>query len=80
MGDERSTDKRGRITIPPELRERFGEDYRIVELHNGIKLVPVPEEPIAELQSSASDELRSATDDELRSAVGSTATAGDDER
>ena len=70
MANERSTDKRGRITIPPELRERFGEEYRVVELHDGIKLVPVPEDPLEALQSAATDDLRAASVDELREAAG----------
>lgn len=79
MANERSTDKRGRITIPQELRERFGEDYRVVELHDGIKLVPVPEDPVGELRASASDDLRAASLGELREAAGPGASEhGDD--
>lgn len=69
MGGERSTDKRGRITIPSELRDRFGDRYRVVGLEDGIKLVPIPNEPIERLRESASDDLRSASLDELRDAA-----------
>jgi bifunctional DNA-binding transcriptional regulator/antitoxin component of YhaV-PrlF toxin-antitoxin module len=43
---EVATDERGRITIPKEVRERFGEHYRLVELRDGIKLPPRPENPV----------------------------------
>lgn len=47
---EVSTDDRGRLTIPKELREEYGDRYRLVMLHDGIKLVPISEEPLASLR------------------------------
>ncbi|WP_224214638.1 AbrB/MazE/SpoVT family DNA-binding domain-containing protein [Natrinema longum] len=41
-----TTDERGRITIPKAVRERFGERYRLVELEDDIKLMPVPDDPL----------------------------------
>lgn len=63
---EITTDERGRITIPKEVRERFGERYRLVELEDGIKLMPVPKDPLEALRNAASDELKAASMDELR--------------
>lgn len=63
-----ATDERGRITIPREARERYGEEYRLVELRSGIKLVPVPDDPVEALRSAASEEFKSASTDELREA------------
>jgi len=54
---EITTDERGRITIPKAVRERFGERYRLVELEDGIKLMPVPDDPLESLRNAASDEL-----------------------
>ena len=65
---EITTDERGRITIPKEVRERFGERYRLVELEDGIKLMPVPEDPLEALRNAGSDELKAASMDELRNA------------
>lgn len=76
MANERSTDERGRLTIPQELRERFGERYRVLELHDGIKLVPVPEDPVGELRASASDDLRAASVESLRDAASRPASEG----
>lgn len=66
---EITTDERGRITLPKKLRERFGERYRLVELTDGIKLLPRPEDPLESLQSAASDEFREASMDDLREAA-----------
>lgn len=67
------TDDHGRVSIPQELRDRYGERYRLVALDNGIKLVPVPDEPLAELRAAASDDLREASIDELEEAARSAA-------
>ncbi len=66
---EIETDSRGRVTIPKDVRERYGERYRLVELRGGVKLVPIPDDPVAALRESASDELRGASMDELREAA-----------
>ncbi|WP_122091283.1 AbrB/MazE/SpoVT family DNA-binding domain-containing protein [Halalkalicoccus subterraneus] len=57
-------DDRGRLTLPKELRERYGERYHIVELHDGIKLVPLADDPLAMLRGEFADIEQSA--DELR--------------
>lgn len=66
---ELSTDDRGRITLPKEVRERFGERYRLVELRSGIKLLPIPDDPLASLRAAASDGLKAASMEELRDAA-----------
>lgn len=57
-------DNRGRLTLPKELRERYGERYHIVELHDGIKLVPLADDPLKTLRDEFADIETSA--DELR--------------
>ena len=66
---ELATDERGRITIPKELRERFGERYRLIELQDGIKLLPRPEDPVATLRGAASEEFKQASVDKLTAAT-----------
>ncbi|WP_430506359.1 AbrB/MazE/SpoVT family DNA-binding domain-containing protein [Haloparvum sp. PAK95] len=61
---EATLDDRGRLTIPKELREEYGDQYRIVELHDGIKLVPVTEDPLDTLRDEFADVEKSA--EELR--------------
>jgi bifunctional DNA-binding transcriptional regulator/antitoxin component of YhaV-PrlF toxin-antitoxin module len=57
-------DDRGRLTLPKEIRERFGDHYYIVELHDGIKLIPVAEDPLDALRDEFEDVERTA--EELR--------------
>lgn len=57
-------DDRGRLTLPKKLRERYGERYHIVELHDGIKLVPLADDPLTTLRDEFADVEKSA--DELR--------------
>ena len=69
MSGEVRTDERGRVTIPKEVRDRYGEKFRLVELDSGIKLLPIPDDPLAELRAAASDELREAALDDLEEAA-----------
>ena len=57
-------DDRGRLTLPKELRERYGDHYHVVDLHDGIKLVPVAADPLDALREEFSDIERAA--EELR--------------
>lgn len=66
---EIATDERGRITIPKDIRERFGERYRLIELQDGVKLFPIPDDPVAALRDASSDEFKRASMDELREAA-----------
>ena len=36
-----TADERGRIYLPKDVRERYGEHYRIVELPTHVVLLPV---------------------------------------
>jgi len=69
MSGEVRTDKRGRVTIPKEVRDRYGKKFRLVELDSGIKLVPIPDDPLEELRAAASNELREAPLDDLEEAA-----------
>ncbi|ADJ16712.1 AbrB/MazE/SpoVT family DNA-binding domain-containing protein [Halalkalicoccus jeotgali] len=64
-------DERGRLTLPKEIRERYGERYHIVELHDGIKLIPVADNPLDALRDEFADVEKSATElrDEAREAA-----------
>ncbi|AWB27978.1 AbrB/MazE/SpoVT family DNA-binding domain-containing protein [Halococcoides cellulosivorans] len=59
-----SLDDRGRLTLPKELRERYGDRYYAIDIDDGVKLVPVAEDPLAALRDEFADVDKSA--DELR--------------
>ena len=64
-------DDRGRLTLPKEMRERHGDHYHIVELHDGIKLIPVADDPLDALRDEFADVGKTA--DELREEARETA-------
>lgn len=57
-------DDRGRLTLPKDLRDRYGDSYRIVDVHGGIKLIPVADDPLKALREEFADVDKTA--DELR--------------
>ena len=59
------TDKQGRIYIPKEVREKYGERYHIVTYEDRIELIPVADDPLAAVRAAAG-ELRDASVEEIR--------------
>ena len=45
----------GRIYLPKDLRERFGERYKLVERGDRLVLIPVSEDPLASLRAAFAD-------------------------
>ena len=52
---ETRLDDRGRLTLPKEVRERYGDRYNVVELADSVKLIPVAEDPLASLREEFAD-------------------------
>ena len=59
---EATLDDRGRLTLPKELRDRYGDHYWVVKLHDGIKLIPVAEDPLHALQDEFGDVEKTASE------------------
>jgi len=57
----KSTDDRGRIYLPKDVRERFGDQYRIVELPSHVALFPVDEDPLDGLRAAVGDAFAEVT-------------------
>ncbi|WP_135828066.1 AbrB/MazE/SpoVT family DNA-binding domain-containing protein [Halorussus halobius] len=62
----KSTDERGRIYLPKDVRNRFGERYRIVELPSHVALFPVDEDPLEGLRDAVGDAFEGDDADELK--------------
>lgn len=62
----KSTDERGRIYLPKAVRERFGDQYRIVELPSYVALFPVDENPLDGLQAAVGDTFESEESNDLK--------------
>ncbi|SDR10809.1 hypothetical protein [Natronobacterium texcoconense] len=55
-------DDRGRLMLPKEIREKYGERYHIVPLSDGIKLVPIADDPLEALRDEFADGEKSAVE------------------
>lgn len=62
----KSTDERGRIYLPKDVRDRFGDQYRIVELPSHVALFPVDEDPLEGLRAAVGDAFEERITDELK--------------
>lgn len=62
----KSTDDRGRIYLPKDVRERFGNEYRIVELPSHVALFPVDEDPLEGIRAAVGDAFEDEDVDELK--------------
>ncbi|SEL23649.1 hypothetical protein [Haloferax larsenii] len=80
----KSTDERGRIYLPKDVRSRFGERYRIVELPSHVALFPVDDDPLEGLREAVGDAFEGTDADglkkEARRAISEEIEAEDEER
>lgn len=59
---EVTLDDRGRLTLPKEVRERYGDRYHIAERHDGLRLIPVEADPLDALREEFATVDSSATE------------------
>ncbi|RLM34436.1 AbrB/MazE/SpoVT family DNA-binding domain-containing protein [Haloarcula sp. Atlit-120R] len=62
----KTTDERGRIYLPKDVRDRFGDQYRIVELPSHVALFPVDEDPLEGLRAAVGDAFAETEADKLK--------------
>jgi bifunctional DNA-binding transcriptional regulator/antitoxin component of YhaV-PrlF toxin-antitoxin module len=65
----KSTDDRGRIYLPKSVRDRFGDEYRIVELPNHVALFPVDEDPLEGVRAAVGDAFEGEDVNDLKDAA-----------
>jgi bifunctional DNA-binding transcriptional regulator/antitoxin component of YhaV-PrlF toxin-antitoxin module len=68
------TDQQGRLYIPKEVREKYGERYHIVTYEDRIELIPVADDPLAAVREAAGG-LRDASVEEVRADIEAAAKA-----
>lgn len=61
-----STDERGRLYLPKHVRDRYGEEYRIVELPSHVVLLPIDDDPIEGLHEAVGDAFADWTREEMK--------------
>jgi len=49
------TDAQGRLYIPKEVREKYGQKYHIVMYEDRIELIPVADDPLAAVRKAAGE-------------------------
>lgn len=78
----KSTDERGRLYLPKEVRERFGDEYRIVELPTHVALFPVDEDPLEGARAAVGEALQedSVADLTKEARTAASADAAEDSR
>lgn len=55
MSKTAEADDRGRIVIPHDIREKYGDRYRIVELEDRVELLPLKDDPVEGLRDAVGD-------------------------
>lgn len=68
------TDGQGRLYIPKEIREKYGEKYHIVQYEDRIELIPVADDPLVAVRAAAG-ELREASIEDVRADIEAEAKA-----
>lgn len=68
------TDGQGRLYIPKEVREKYGEKYHIVTYEDRIELIPVADDPLAAVRDAAG-ELQEASIGDIRVDIDAEASA-----
>lgn len=70
-----TADERGRIYLPKDVRDRYGDRYRIVELPTHVVLLPVDDDPIEGLRDAVGDAFANIDHDDIEGEAIATATA-----
>lgn len=68
------TDRQGRLYIPKEIRQKYGEKYHLVQYEDRIELIPVADDPLAAVRKAAG-ELQEASIEEIQADIEAEAKA-----
>ena len=59
------TDDHGRLYLPADLRNRYGEKFHVVEYDDRIELIPIDDDPLQAVRSIAGEAVEGRSTDEL---------------
>ncbi len=62
------TDKKGRLYLPKETREKYGQKFLEIELEDEIKLIPIPDDPVEDLRK-ITDKLKGKSIEEMKKGI-----------
>ncbi len=62
------TDKKGRLYLPKDTREKYGQRFLEIELEDEIKLIPIPEDPVKDLRE-VTDDLKGKSIEEMKKEI-----------
>lgn len=60
------TDSHGRIYLPADLRDKYGERFHVVEYSDRIELVPIEPDPLDAVRDEIGDTLADQSREDLR--------------
>lgn len=60
------TDSHGRLYLPAELRQKYGEKFHVVEYADRLELIPIDEDPLQAVRDEIGDALDGTSREELR--------------
>ncbi len=62
------TDKKGRLYLSKDTREKYGRRFLEIELEDEIKLIPIPEDPVKDLRE-VTDDLKGKSIEEMKKGI-----------
>lgn len=60
------TDPHGRLYLPAELRDKYGEKFHVIEYEDRIELLPIEDDPLQAVRDAAGDAFEGMSPAELR--------------
>jgi hypothetical protein len=60
------TDTEGRLYLPAELREEYGEKFHIVRYDDRLELIPIADDPLAAVREAVGDAFEGKSAAELK--------------
>ena len=60
------TDTEGRLYLPAELREEYGENFHVVRYDDRLELIPIADDPLAAVREAVGDAFEGRSVAELK--------------